>query len=116
MIHAEQKTAEGIATLCDAQEADIEPIIDYWYSSTEDYLADMGVDRRRLGTPEQARLRYMRALRNGNPVNFAISAAASAPNPGAALMPVPTAVPPSARRYTPFNASWIRSRLSASMP
>src|SRR5579871_4875465 len=65
MIHAEQKTAEGIATLCDAQEADIESIIDYWYSSTEEYLADMGVDRTRLGKPEQARLRYRRALRNG---------------------------------------------------
>ena len=44
MIHAEQKTAEGTATLCDAEEADIDPIVDYWYSSTAEYLADMGVD------------------------------------------------------------------------
>ena len=72
VIHAEQKTAEGIATLCDAEEADIAPIIDYWYSSTEDYLADMGVDRARLGTPEQARLRYRRALRNGDPAQSSI--------------------------------------------
>ena len=72
VIHAEQKTAEGIATLCDAEEADIAPIIDYWYSSTEDYLADMGVDRARLGTPEQARLRYMRALRSGDPAQSSI--------------------------------------------
>src|ERR1035441_9464204 len=34
--------------------------------------------------------------------------------PGAELMPVPTAVPPSARRYTPFSASSIRSRSSSS--
>ena len=72
MIHAEQKTAEGTATLCDAQEADIDWIIDYWYSSTEDYLADMGVDLARLGTPEQARLRYMRALRTGDPTQSSI--------------------------------------------
>ena len=72
MIHAEQKTAEGIATLCDAEEADIEAIIDYWYSSTEEYLADMGVDRTRLGKPEQARLRYRQALRNGDPAQSSI--------------------------------------------
>jgi len=72
VIHAEQKTAEGLATLCDAQEADIAPIIDYWYSSSEEYLADMGVDLARLGTPEQARLRYLRALRNGDPAQTSI--------------------------------------------
>ena len=33
---------------------------------------------------------------NGKPVNAAISAAAASANPGAALSPVPTAVPPSA--------------------
>ena len=72
MIHAEQKTAEGTASLCDAEETDIAPIIDYWYSSSEDYLADMGVDRARLGTPDQVRLRYMRALRNGDPAQSSI--------------------------------------------
>lgn len=72
MIHAEQKTAEGIATLCDADEADIESIIDYWYSSTEEYLADMGVDLARLGKPEQARMRYLRALRNGDPAQSSV--------------------------------------------
>lgn len=72
MIHAEQKTAEGIATLCDAEEADIEPIIAYWYSSSEDYLADMGVDLARLGTPDQARMRYLRALRSGDPAQGSI--------------------------------------------
>ena len=41
MIHAEQKTAEGIAALCDAEEADIDSIIDYWQSSTEEYLINM---------------------------------------------------------------------------
>jgi hypothetical protein len=66
MIHAEQKTAEGTAPFCDAEEADIDPIVDYWYSSTAEYLADMGVDLARLGKPEQARTRYMRALRSGD--------------------------------------------------
>ena len=53
---------------------------------------------------------------NGNPVSFAISAAAASAKPGAALIPVPTAVPPSASRYTPFSASAIRSILSCSIP
>ena len=44
MIHAEQKTAAGIAILCDAEEADLKSIIDYWYASTEEYLVNMGVD------------------------------------------------------------------------
>jgi len=72
MIHAEQKTAEGIAALCDAEEADIDSIIDYWHSSTEDYLADMGVDLARLGQPAQMRVRYMRALRTGDAAQSSI--------------------------------------------
>jgi hypothetical protein len=55
------------------------------------------------------------ALTKGRLVSIAISAAAASPNPGAALMPVQTAVPPSARLYTPFNTS-KRSILSLSMP
>ena len=50
------------------------------------------------------------ALTKGRLVSLAMSAAAASPNPGAALMPVPTAVPPSARLYTPFNASSIMNR------
>jgi len=46
------------------------------------------------------------ALTNGNPVSAAILAAASSANPGAELIPVPTAVPPSARRYTPSSAAF----------
>ena len=38
------------------------------------------------------------ALTKGRPVSFAISAAAASPKPGTELMPVPTAVPPSASR------------------
>ena len=72
MIYAEQKTADGIAALCDAEEADVESIIDYWYSSTEDYLANMGVDLARLGKPAETRARYMRALRSGDPAQSSI--------------------------------------------
>src|SRR5215510_9276871 len=53
---------------------------------------------------------------NGRPVRRAISLAAASANPGAELIPVPTAVPPSARRYTPSSAVWIRSTSSASIP
>jgi RimJ/RimL family protein N-acetyltransferase len=72
MIHAEQKTAEGIAALRDAEEADIDLIVDYWYLSTEEYLIDMGADPARLGKPAQTRERYMRALRNGDPAQSSI--------------------------------------------
>jgi hypothetical protein len=72
MLYAEQKTAEGIAALCDADEADIDSIIDYWCSSTNEYLVDMGVDLARLGKPAQMRARYMRALRIGNPAQSSI--------------------------------------------
>src|SRR5215469_13154186 len=43
------------------------------------------------------------ALTNGNLASFAIWAEAAAPKSGAVLIPVPTAVPPRARRYTPFR-------------
>lgn len=72
MIHAEQKTAHGIAALRDAEVADIDLIADYWYSSTEEYLVDMGADPARLGKPAQTRARYMRALRNGDPAQSSI--------------------------------------------
>jgi RimJ/RimL family protein N-acetyltransferase len=72
MIHAEQKTAEGIAALCDAEEADIDSIIDYWQSSTEEFLVNMGVDLARLGRPAQMRARYMRALRTADPAQSSI--------------------------------------------
>lgn len=72
MIHAEQNTADGIAALCDAEEADLDSIIDYWYSSTDEYLTDMGVDLARLGKPADARARYLRALRTGDPAQGSI--------------------------------------------
>jgi len=43
------------------------------------------------------------ALTNGSPVRLAISAAAASAKPGAELIPVPTAVPPSASRYSRYN-------------
>jgi RimJ/RimL family protein N-acetyltransferase len=72
MIHAEQRTANGIAALCDAEEADIDAIVDYWHLNSEDYLRGMGADPARLGTPAQTRARYMRALRSGDPAQSSI--------------------------------------------
>jgi hypothetical protein len=42
-------------------------------------------------------LNFVGAFTKGSPVSLAISAAAASAKPGAALIPVPTAVPPSAR-------------------
>ena len=50
------------------------------------------------------------AVTNGYPVAAAISAATSAPNPGGALSPVPTAVPPTASSYRPAQESVSPSR------
>src|SRR5215510_975986 len=41
------------------------------------------------------------AVTKGRPESSAICSAAASAKPGAELIPVPTAVPPSARRYTP---------------
>jgi hypothetical protein len=49
------------------------------------------------------------ALRNGSPVQAAISAATASPNPGGAFSPVPTAVPPMASSYSPVTQSSSRS-------
>jgi hypothetical protein len=72
MIHAELKTAEGLAVLCDAEEADIDSIVEYWHSSTKEYLIGMGADPARLGTPGETRARYLRAIRSGDPTQPSI--------------------------------------------
>src|SRR5215475_13372951 len=56
------------------------------------------------------------AVTKGRPVSLAIWAAAASAKPGAELMPVPTAVPPSARWYTPASADSMRSKLSDNIP
>jgi len=66
MVHARQQTAAGLAALRDLIEPDIDRVIDYWHGGGAD-LEFLGVDRHLLGTPDDTRARYLRALRTGNP-------------------------------------------------
>ena len=59
-------TPSGVARLRDLTTADIPPIVDYWFSMPEDSLAFMGVDRQRLGLPDEIHRRFSSAIRTGD--------------------------------------------------
>ena len=58
---------------------------------------------RTMASSEPWAANLLGAVTNGLPVSSAISAAMSAPNPGGAFSPVPTAVPPTASSIQPFT-------------
>jgi len=60
------QTPSGVASLRDLQPADVPAIVDYWTLSPPDYLAAMGVDRPRLGSPDDVHTRYTNAIRTGD--------------------------------------------------
>jgi hypothetical protein len=72
-IFASVKTASGVAGLRDLTPADLPAIVDYWLLSPEEHLAFMGVDRRRLGSEEDLRKRFLNAIRTGDPSQSTIS-------------------------------------------
>ena len=61
------KTTSGVAGLRDLTSADVPAILKYWLSSSEEYLALMGVDRRLLGSEEDICMRLTSAIRTGDP-------------------------------------------------
>jgi RimJ/RimL family protein N-acetyltransferase len=75
-IHAHQSTRAGLATLEDVSPADVDAIVRYWHEATDAHLDFLGIDRARLGTPEDTRARFASAVRDGSPdqktVAFAI--------------------------------------------
>jgi RimJ/RimL family protein N-acetyltransferase len=42
---------------------DVDPIARYWFTSSDEFLDFMGIDRERLGTIEDTRKRFQRAIR-----------------------------------------------------
>ena len=66
MVHSSTEVPLGTAVLRDLIEDDIEAIVRYWFSSSDEFLDFMGVDRARLGTPEQTRQRFLSAIRTGD--------------------------------------------------
>jgi hypothetical protein len=67
IMHASVQVPRGVATLRDLGIEDLEPIVRYWFSSGEEFLDFMGVDRKRLGTMEDTYQRFRRAIRTGDP-------------------------------------------------
>jgi RimJ/RimL family protein N-acetyltransferase len=59
--------AAGHAAFRDLTEADLEFIVRYWFDSGDDYLTFMGIDKARLGSEDDTRARFRRAIRTGDP-------------------------------------------------
>jgi RimJ/RimL family protein N-acetyltransferase len=66
-------TVLGVAALRDLTSADLPAIVDYWLSSPDEYLAFMGVDRKRLGSNKEILRRFLNAIRTGDPSQSTIS-------------------------------------------
>ena len=67
LVFGPVKTTSGVAGLRDLTSADVPTILTYWLSSSEEYLALMGVDRRLLGSEEDISMRLTSAIRTGDP-------------------------------------------------
>jgi hypothetical protein len=65
MIHADITTRLGRAHLADAAAEDVEAIVRFWHESGAAFLDEVGIDRARLGPPENTRARYTRAMEEG---------------------------------------------------
>ncbi len=76
-VHASVNTPVGIAALRDLGEDDLDHIVRFWYTSGDEFLEFIGIDRSRLGTPEHTRERFGRAIWKGDSnqpnVGFAIT-------------------------------------------
>jgi RimJ/RimL family protein N-acetyltransferase len=65
MIHFSVATARGTASVRDVEPVHVDTFVRYWHFSGYEHLDYMGIDRVRLGTPEETRARFLRAIRNG---------------------------------------------------
>jgi RimJ/RimL family protein N-acetyltransferase len=59
-------SAAGVAALRDLTPEDIEHIVGFWYSADGDFLDFLGIDRTRLGSTDDTRQRFTRAIRTGD--------------------------------------------------
>ena len=66
-VHASVPTRAGLASITDATPDDIEAIVRFWHHSGDAFLDEVGIDRARLGGPEDTRARYRAAVRTGDP-------------------------------------------------
>jgi hypothetical protein len=66
MEYAAINTAAGGVALRDLTSADVEHVVRFWHSSSDDFLDFLGIDRQRLGSAEDTRQRFMRAIWTGD--------------------------------------------------
>jgi hypothetical protein len=66
VVHASVSVNSGVAGFRDLVASEIDEIVRYWFTSGDEFLDFMGVDRSRLGTMEDTRQRLFRALRTGD--------------------------------------------------
>jgi hypothetical protein len=65
-VYASASTPVGVAVLRDLRPDDLDEIVRFWYSSGEEFLDFIGIDRLRLGTAEYTRQRFLRAIWRGD--------------------------------------------------
>jgi hypothetical protein len=66
-VHGSVETRLGAAALRDLGIDDIDAVVRYWHDGGEEHLDALGIDRSLLGTPDDTRQRFLRALRSGDP-------------------------------------------------
>lgn len=66
-IHASVDTPAGKAALRDFSAEDVDAVVQYWLTGSDDFLDFMGVDRKRLGTRDDISRRFLSAIRTGDP-------------------------------------------------
>jgi hypothetical protein len=66
-IWASAQTPVGLAQLRSLDPGDIDAIVRFWHSSGDEFLEFLGIDRSRLGTVDDTRQRFMRAIPAGSP-------------------------------------------------
>lgn len=66
MIHASTRTKLGVAALRDLESNDLDAIVRFWFDSGDDFLDFLGIDRLRLGTRDDTRERFRRAIPTGD--------------------------------------------------
>jgi hypothetical protein len=66
-VHESVGTRMGLAALRDLVVGDVDAVVRYWYGSGDEHLNYLGIDRSLLGSIEDARQRFVQAIRTGDP-------------------------------------------------
>jgi hypothetical protein len=71
--HEQVGTRAGLAALRDLGPDDVDAIVHYWHRTGDEHLDFLGIDRARLGSEENTRGRFLRAIRTGDPLQTAMA-------------------------------------------